>query len=74
MHATPPDVKVVNTIGAGDSAVASFIYAKHMGFSDEEALKYAVATGTATTLKSGTALATLEDAVAIKEQVRLRYL
>jgi len=74
MHATPPDVKVVNTIGAGDSAVAGFIYAKHMGFSDEEALKYAVATGTATTLKPGTALATLEDAVAIKEQVKLRYL
>jgi len=74
MHATPPTVKVVNTIGAGDSAVAGFIYAKHMGFSDEEALKYAVATGTATTLKPGTALATLEDAVAIKEQVKLRYL
>jgi fructose-1-phosphate kinase (EC 2.7.1.56) len=45
-----------------------------MGLSDEEALKYAVATGTATTLKPGTALATLEDAVAIKEQVKLRYL
>ena len=74
MHATPPTVKVVNTIGAGDSAVAGFIYAKHMGFSDEEALKYAVATGTATTLKPGTALATLEDAIAIKEQVKLRYL
>jgi len=25
MHATPPAVKVVNTIGAGDSAVAGFI-------------------------------------------------
>lgn len=74
IHATPPAVKVVNTIGAGDSAVAGFIYAKHMGLSDEEALKYAVATGTATTLKPGTALATLEDAVVIKEQVKLRYL
>jgi 6-phosphofructokinase 2 len=74
MHATPPTVKVINTIGAGDSSVAGFIYAKHMGFSEEDALKYAVAAGTATTLKPGTALATLEDALKIVEQVKLRYL
>lgn len=74
MHATPPTVKVINTIGAGDSSVAGFIYAKHMGFSEEDALKYAVAAGTATTLKPGTALATLEDTLKIVEQVKLRYL
>ena len=74
MHATPPTVKVINTIGAGDSSVAGFIYAKHTGFSEEDALKYAVAAGTATTLKPGTALATLEDTLKIVEQVKLRYL
>ncbi len=74
MHAVPPEVKVINTIGAGDSSVAGFIYAKFMGFSEEETLKYAVAAGTATTLKPGTALATLEDTLAIKENVRLRHI
>ncbi len=74
MHALPPEVKVINTIGAGDSSVAGYIYAKYMGFSEEEALRYAVAAGTATTLKPGTALATLEDTLKIKDQVRLRHL
>ncbi len=74
MHAIPPEIEVVNTIGAGDSSVAGFIYAKYMGFSDEEALIYAVAAGSATTLKPGTALATLEDALKLKDKVKLRYL
>ncbi len=74
MHAVPPEVEVVNTIGAGDSAVAGFLYAKYMGLEEEEALIWAVATGTATTLKPGTALATLEDALKIKDKVKLRYL
>ncbi len=74
MHAIPPSLKVINTIGAGDSSVAGFIYAKYMGFSDEEALVYAVATGSATTLKPGTALATLEDALRLKDKVKVRYL
>ncbi|GAB6078319.1 1-phosphofructokinase [Hydrogenobaculum acidophilum] len=74
MHAIPPSLQVINTIGAGDSSVAGFIYAKYMGFSDEEALVYAVATGSATTLKPGTALATLEDALSLKDKVKVRYL
>lgn len=74
MHAIPPEVKVVNTIGAGDSSVAGFLYGRYIGVSEEESLKYAVSAGTATTLKPGTALATLEDTINIKENVKLRYI
>jgi 6-phosphofructokinase 2 len=54
--ASPPKVEVKNTIGAGDSAVAGFVYGLAMGKSHKEALVYAVAAGTATTLRQGTAL------------------
>ena len=54
--ASPPEVKVQNTIGAGDSAVAGFIYGLTQGKELKEALTFAVAAGTATTLKPGTAL------------------
>ena len=54
--ASPPKVKVQNTIGAGDSAVAGFIYGLTQGRELKDALSFAVAAGTATTLKPGTAL------------------
>lgn len=51
--AKPPPVKVVNTIGSGDALLGGLIFAllKEMPF--EEALKFAVATGTANTLVDG---------------------
>jgi len=54
--ASPPDVEVENTIGAGDSAVAGFIYGLRQTSELKDALAFAVAAGTATTLKPGTAL------------------
>ena len=54
--ASPPEVNVQNTIGAGDSAVAGFIYGLTQGKELKDALAFAVAAGTATTLKPGTAL------------------
>jgi len=52
--AYPPEVEAENTIGAGDSAVAGFVYGLAEGRSHKEALNYAVAAGTATTLRPGT--------------------
>jgi len=60
-QAVPPKVEVVNTIGAGDSSVAGFIYGLSKGDDLKEALIWATAAGTATTLRRGTALATRED-------------
>jgi 6-phosphofructokinase 2 len=59
--ASPPKVKVENTIGAGDSAVAGFVSAWAEGKSFKEALICAVPAGTATTLRPGTALCQKED-------------
>ncbi len=69
--AVPPQVKVINTIGAGDSAVAGFVFGTTTGKTLQESLVYAVAAGTATTLKSGPALCTKEDFLALVPQVKL---
>ena len=69
--AVPPAVKVVNTIGAGDSSVAGFVYGMVQGKSREESLVHAVAAGTATTLLPGPALCTEEDFFKITGKVKL---
>ena len=38
--AVPPQVTVVNTIGAGDSAIAGFVYGNVLGKSLQESLVY----------------------------------
>jgi 6-phosphofructokinase 2 len=69
--AVPPGVKVVNTIGAGDSSVAGFVYGTVTGKTPQESLVYAVAAGTATTLRPGPALCTKGDFLKIVPQVKL---
>ncbi len=69
--ASPPKVKVVNTIGAGDSAIAGLVCGLVNGKSIEEAVAYAVAAGTATTMKPGTALCTCEDFTNLIPQVKV---
>ncbi|MBU0483057.1 MAG: 1-phosphofructokinase [Proteobacteria bacterium] len=59
--ATPPKIEVKNTIGAGDSAIAGFIYGLTRGESLQESLRCAVAAGTATTSRPGTALCQKDD-------------
>jgi 1-phosphofructokinase family hexose kinase len=53
LKATPPPVQVVNTIGSGDALLAGLIFALVKGLPFNEALKFAVATGTANTLVDG---------------------
>jgi len=72
--ASPPKVKVENTIGAGDSAVAGFIYGLSRGGTLNEALTYAVAAGTATTLKPGTALCHKEDFLNLVPQITIQQI
>lgn len=40
--------KIIDTVGSGDSMVGGFVYGKIHDFSDEEAFKFAVASGSAT--------------------------
>jgi len=60
-RAIPPKTEAVNTIGAGDSAVAGFIYGQMTGLDLPQSLACAVAAGTATISQAGTALCRLED-------------
>ena len=69
--AVPPPVKVVNTIGAGDSAVAGFVSELLTGKTMQEALVCGVAAGTATTLRPGPALCTKDDFLELIPQVKL---
>jgi 6-phosphofructokinase 2 len=69
--AVPPEVKVVNTVGAGDSAVAGFVYGTITGKTQQDALVCAVAAGTATTLRPGPALCTKDDFLELVPQVKL---
>ena len=69
--AVPPQVKVVNTIGAGDSAIAGFVFGMVSGKTPQEALACAVAAGTATTLRPGPALCTKDDFLELVPQVKL---
>jgi len=69
--AVPPKVKALNTIGAGDSAVAGFIFGTVTGKTLQEALVCAVAAGTATTLRPGPALCTKDDFLELVPQVKL---
>lgn len=67
--AKPPAVEVKNTIGAGDSAVAGFIHGLTTSDDLKQALKYAVASGTATILQTGTAVCKQEDFHALLAQI-----
>jgi 6-phosphofructokinase 2 len=72
--AVPPEVKVSNTIGAGDSSVAGFVFGLISGKSLSQSLAYAAAAGTATTLRQGTALCQRDDFERILPQVKLSIL
>lgn len=69
--AVPPSVNVESTIGAGDSSVAGFVSGLVQGKDLKQCLIYAVAAGTATTLRQGTALCQKDDFERIVPQVKL---
>ena len=71
--AVPLKVKVVNTSGAGDSAIAGFVFGTLTGKTLQEALVCAVAAGTATTLRPGLALCTENDFLELVPQVKLYH-
>ena len=72
--ATPPLIKAVSTIGAGDSTIGGFLAATKMGKPPREALRYAVACGTASCLTEGTRPPRLSDVEIIRGQVRIEQI
>jgi fructose-1-phosphate kinase PfkB-like protein len=53
LRAVAPRVDPVSAVGSGDVLLAGFLAARHAGRSNEEALRAAVAAGTASTLEAG---------------------
>ena len=51
---TSPDIEVVNTVGCGDSMVGAFAVALSRNYEPKEALKYAVAVGSANAMSPNT--------------------
>jgi 6-phosphofructokinase 2 len=69
LHARPPKVLVKSTVGAGDCAVAGFVHGLEIGEPAADALRRAVAAGTAATLNAGTGLCRCADIDVILPQV-----
>ncbi|GEM_PF-3589656 len=72
--ATPPSVPVKSATAAGDSLIAGLVHKLSQGASLEDALRFAVATGTATVTKPGADVATLEEAAALFPKVTLKVI
>lgn len=72
-YAPSPKIEVLSTVGAGDSTIAGFLSAKAEGLSDADALRRAVAFGSAACLLAGTAapkpcdIAELLQKISVKE-------
>ena len=58
---SPAEIKVLSTIGAGDSSIGGFLYAIYNGKDASECLKTAVAFGSAACMTRGTKPPSKED-------------
>ena len=69
-----PNIDVISTIGAGDSAVAGFIYGYSQGYETKKTLAYAVAFGTSACMQSGTQPPRREDVLMLNHEVEISVL
>ncbi len=67
----PLPVKVMSSVGAGDSFLGALVWSIAAGHSHPEALRHAVAAGSAALLAPGTQLCKREDVVRLVAQVTL---
>ncbi|MEK6631724.1 MAG: hexose kinase, partial [Nitrospirota bacterium] len=70
-RATPPPVTVRSTVGAGDSAVAGFVFTHASGKGLEECARIATAAGTAATLAPGNQLCRMDDVRRLAPKVKV---
>jgi 1-phosphofructokinase family hexose kinase len=73
-QAIPPEVKVVSTIGSGDSMVAGMAHILSWGGSLDEALRWGTAAGAATAMTDGTEICRRQQVLDLLEKVRIERL
>jgi 1-phosphofructokinase family hexose kinase len=72
VEVTPPVVDAISPIGAGDAASAAYVWAQSNGLTFAESVKWAVASGTATSMLPGMQFAGKEQSEAILRRVEFR--
>ncbi len=72
VEAVPPRVDAVSPIGSGDALAAAFVWAIRRSNDPADALRWAVAAGTASALLPGMKFASREQAEQIYSQVEMR--
>ena len=72
LEVIPPPVEAVCPIGAGDALAAAFVWAMVNHYSEPDALRWAVAAGTASARLPGIRFASLADTREIFERVEVR--
>jgi len=73
-YAAAPEVKVISTVGAGDSMVAGLVAGLVQGWEPVDALRLGVACGSATAAKPGTQIFTRSEAMTLLNQVKAKRL
>ena len=73
-HAVPPEVKVISTIGSGDSMIAGIAHIMCRGGSLSEALKWGTAAGAATAMTDGTGICKLNQVLGLLDKVHIERL
>jgi 6-phosphofructokinase 2 len=74
LWAIPPQIDVVSQVGAGDSALAGFVYALTKGMDFRESLILATAAGTASVATPGTELCKTKDVKKIRKKITIEKL
>jgi 6-phosphofructokinase 2 len=69
-HVAAPTVKRLSTVGAGDSMVAGIVFALDKGWDIQEAVRWGVACGSATTMQPGTRLFDRADVNRLYDWIR----
>ena len=73
-YAPSPQVKVISTVGAGDSMVAGLIFALMQGKESSDVLRFGVACGSATATTPGTRIFTEPEARVLMDEISVERL
>lgn len=71
-HARPPEIKVVNTVGSGDSMIAGFAIGICRGYPLMESIRYAAALAAANTLTMETGSFKMQDLKDLLPQIEIQ--